>query len=52
MKTVRQLLQDKSGELCTIGSGATVLDSLKLMAEKNIGALLVINGETLDGIFT
>ena len=50
MKTVRQLLQDKSGELCTIGSGATVLDSLKLMAEKNIGALLVVDGGKLAGI--
>lgn len=50
MKTVRQLLQGKPGGLCTIGPEASVLDALKLMAEKNIGALLVVEKDKLVGI--
>jgi len=50
MKTVRQLLQGKSGALCTIGPDARVFESLKLMAEKNIGALLVVENDKLVGI--
>lgn len=50
MKTVRQLLQGKPGGLCTIGPGASVLDALKLMAEKNVGALLVVENDKLVGI--
>ena len=50
MKTVRQLLQGKTGALCTIGPDARVIESLKLMAEKNIGALLVVENEKLVGI--
>lgn len=50
MKSVRQLLQSKSGGLYTIGPDASVLDALKLMAEKNIGALLVIKNNKLVGI--
>ena len=50
MKTVRQLLQGKTGALCTIGPDARVIESLKLMAEKNIGALLVVENDKLVGI--
>ena len=50
MKTVRQLLQSKSGKLCTIGPDASVLDALKLMAERNVGALLVVKDDKLAGI--
>jgi CBS domain-containing protein len=50
MKSIRQLLQDKSGGLSTIGPNASVLDALKLMAEKNIGALLVVENDKLVGI--
>ncbi|MGB8436895.1 MAG: CBS domain-containing protein [Burkholderiales bacterium] len=52
MKTVRQLLQSKSGKLCTIGPDASVLDALKLMAEKNVGALLVVKDDKLAGIIS
>jgi CBS domain-containing protein len=50
MKSIRQLLQSKPGGLCTIGPDATVFDALKLMAEKNIGALLVVRNDKLVGI--
>lgn len=52
MKTVRQLLQGKAGGLCTIGPDASVLDALKLMAEKNVGALLVVDDDKLVGILS
>jgi CBS domain-containing protein len=50
MKTVRQLLQGKPRAPCTIGPDAPVFDALKLMAEKNIGALPVVEGDRLVGI--
>ena len=50
MKTVRQLLQGKSRALSTIGPDARVFDALKLMAEKNIGALPVVENGKLMGI--
>ena len=52
MKSVKQLLQGKSQGLCTIRSDARVIDALKLMAEKDIGALLVVDGEKLAGILS
>lgn len=41
MKTVRDILQTKGGDVWSIFSGATVLDALKIMSEKEIGALVV-----------
>ena len=52
MKTIRQLLESKSNELCKIGPDACVFDAIKLMAEKDIGALLVVEGEKLVGILS
>jgi len=52
MKSVKQLLQNKSGELSTIGPDASVLDALKLMAERNVGALLVVENGKLVGIIS
>lgn len=53
MLTVRQLLRDrKPHDLWTIGPATTVNQALKLMAEKNVGALPVIEGSKLVGIFT
>ena len=52
MKTVKEILQTKQTGLITIAPDATVFDALKLMAEKNIGALPVMDGEKLLGILT
>lgn len=52
MTTVRQVLQRKGGEVCTIAPEATVYDAIAQMAEKNIGSLLVMSGERLVGIVT
>jgi len=52
MKTVRQLIQGKTRGLCTIGPDAHVFDALKVMAEKDIGALPVVEGGRLAGIIS
>ena len=52
MTTVRTILQVKKNELWSISPDAVVLEALKIMAEKNIGALLVMQKENLAGIFT
>jgi CBS domain-containing protein len=51
MTTIRQILAGKS-EIYSIGPEATVFDALRLMEQKNIGALLVMRGEKLAGIFS
>lgn len=52
MKTLRQLLQAKGTEVFSVAPGARVFDALKLMADKNIGALVVLDGGRLAGILT
>jgi len=52
MKTVKQLLQGKSRALYTIGPDARVFDALQLMAEKDVGALLVLDKDKLAGILS
>ncbi|WP_434676982.1 CBS domain-containing protein [Pseudomonas sp. R1-18] len=53
MKTVAQLLKLKAEQhqqVHTIGSGQMVLDALRLMADKNIGALPVVDDGQLVGV--
>jgi CBS domain-containing protein len=50
MTTVRQLLEGKGEEYWSIDPDASVYDAIVLMAERQIGALLVMRGESLDGI--
>jgi len=57
MKTVAQLLAAKTGaaktsDIWTIDATQPVLDAIKCMAEKNIGALLVTDGQKLTGIIS
>lgn len=52
MKTVRQLLQSKGSKVFSIAPDARVFEALKLMADKNIGALVVLDGGRLAGIIT
>jgi signal-transduction protein with cAMP-binding, CBS, and nucleotidyltransferase domain len=49
---VSVLVQSKPHTLWSIAPEALVFDGIKLMAEKNIGALLVMSGDQLVGIFT
>jgi CBS domain-containing protein len=50
MISVRQLLDQKGRAVYAIAPGAAVLDAIRLMAERHVGALLVMEGETLRGI--
>jgi CBS domain-containing protein len=53
MKTASDLLKSKHHQtVYTIASTASVFDAVKLMAEKNIGALLVTEGMGVAGIVT
>jgi IMP dehydrogenase len=52
MATVRQLLQGKGYEVASIDPDKSVYEAMKLMADKNIGALLVLQDGKLVGIFT
>lgn len=50
MKTVSQLLQGKGVGVWSVTPDSSVFDALKLMADKNVGALLVMEGDKLRGI--
>ena len=50
--TVKNLLEQKGQKLWTISPDATVFDALAIMAEKDIGSLVVTDGEKLIGIVT
>jgi CBS domain-containing protein len=50
MITVRQVLQTKGYEIWAISPDASVYDALKLMADKKIGALLVVDADKPVGI--
>lgn len=52
MKTVQQIFNTKALEIFSVSSETSVLDALKLMTEKNISALLIMQNEQLLGIFT
>ncbi len=52
MYTVRQLLQAKGNQIWTVPPHITVYDGLQLMANKNIGALLVVHEGNLVGLFS
>jgi CBS domain-containing protein len=52
MLTVAQLLRVKGNAVWSIAPDATVYDALKLMAEKDVGALLVLEGQRLVGIIS
>ena len=50
--TVRQILAIKGSEVSTITPETLVFDALLLMGEKNIGALVVMDGLIVAGIFS
>jgi len=52
MKTVAQLLTLKSAGVVSVAPGATVLEALQVLAEKDIGAVLVMDGPHLVGMFS
>jgi CBS domain-containing protein len=52
MATVESILDSKGHHVWSVSPDHTVLDALKMMAEQEIGAVLVMDGEKLVGIIT
>ena len=52
MATVNQMLMSKGNEVYVISPDAMVLDALRMMAEKDVGALVIIDGDEMVGIFS
>ena len=52
MKTLKQLLAEKQNPLAVVAPADTVFHALGVMAQHDVGALLVLDGEALVGIFS
>jgi CBS domain-containing protein len=52
MDTIRHILQIKGNDVWSTTPRTTVYDALRMMADKNVGALLVMEGEKVMGIFS
>ncbi|KIA91354.1 histidine kinase [Pedobacter kyungheensis] len=52
MKTVKHLLDTKQVRIISVPENISVLEALKVMTEKNISAVLVMEDQKLHGIFT
>ena len=52
MKTIRQLLEAKGSQIYDIAPQARVFDALKLMADRQVGALLVTENGKLVGVIS
>ena len=52
MRQVKHLLETKGGQVFAIAPEVPVLEAIKHMAEKRVGALLVMQGERLAGILS
>jgi len=52
MKLASDILKSKGHDIWAVKADDTIFDSLQLMAEKEIGALLVMDGDKLVGIVT
>jgi predicted transcriptional regulator len=50
MSTVRDLLKVKGSQVWFVSPTADMLEPLKIIAEKGVGALLVVEGEEIKGI--
>ena len=49
---VQTILGDKGTEVATIAADATVADAVKLLGERRIGALPVVEGDKIAGIMS
>ena len=52
MKIIKDILATKGYEVYTISPDSKVYEALSLMAEKNVGALVILEGETLVGLIS
>lgn len=51
-RTLADLLEKKGSQVYAIAPDATVYDAVKMMAERSVGALLVMEGERLVGMLS
>jgi len=51
-KTVANIIDDKGHDIWSIDASRTVYDALEVMADKNVGALVVYSGDTFCGILS
>ena len=52
MSTVKDVLASKGSSVSTISPNATVLEALRIMADQDIGALVVVDGERVVGVIS
>ena len=49
---ISEILKDKGMQVWSVSPGATVFDAIQLMADKNVGALVVLEVDRLAGVFS
>ena len=52
MRSVKDILQEKGTQVYAVSPDAKVYEALQIMADKNVGALMVIEGETAVGLIS
>jgi CBS domain-containing protein len=52
MQTIAEILRDKGSEVWSVSPDEVIMDALKIMAEKGVGALLVMDDDKLVGIIS
>ncbi len=52
MELIKYLIKAKGNEIWSIEPGASVFDAVKLMADKGVGALMVMEGNKLVGVIS
>lgn len=52
MKTLKQFIEGKNRELASVSPEQTVFEALEIMAKNDVGALLVLDGPRLAGMFS
>ncbi len=52
MPTIKDLLKQKNRNLITVSCSVSIFDALKIMAEANIGCLIVLESDKYVGMFT
>lgn len=52
MHTVKDMVRNKGTEIWHVSADTKVIDALRLMADKNIGAVLVLEDNKVKGIFS
>ncbi len=50
--TIRHMLEVKGHDIWSVAPGASVFDALRMMSDKDIGAVLVLDGEQIVGIMS